>query len=203
MAFVYDVAEVKDMGTYYNVNYVTNSNLVYLYPGKSYVKLSHSAANEIRGHLQKGYVVSFSKGIQREILPGDIVSTELREFEREKALASFQVGQMMDSYLATLSLIELFMHSFNFTTINNKLGSKGYFITEENREQMYLAIINTEDDSLISELEKYLEALDNLNLVSSIYKKYTAFKDKLSQADSLAEIRELTDQTITSLTDSK
>lgn len=203
MAFIYDVAEVKDIGTHYVVNYVTTNNLVYIYPGKSYVKLSSSAADAIRGELQKGNVVSFAKGISREILPADIISSELRELEKEKALAQFRVGQVVDGYLAGLWLIEIFMHNRNFVMLNNTLADKGYFITEKNREKVYLDIINTEDEDLISDLEKYLEALDQINTLSSIYTKYSEFNKNIKSADTLAEIRELADKAVNSLVDPK
>lgn len=201
--FLYDVAEVKDMGTSYSVNYVTTNNMVYIYPGKSYVKLSSAAADLIRSELSKGNMVSFNKGIPREILPSDIVSTELRELERERKLAQQRVGSHLDGYLASLSLIDLYMATHDFTRINNKLASKGYFITDENRESKYLEIINTEDSSLIEDLERYLESLDSLNIIFSIYKKYKEFKESLDSASSVEEIREISDKALNSLVDPK
>jgi len=203
MAFVYDVAEVKDMGTHYNVNYVTTNNMVYIYPGKSYVKLSSGAADLIRGELAKGNVVTFNKGIPREILPSDIVTSELMDFERDKSLAQHKVGLLLDGYLASLSMIELFTSSYDFIKINNKLGSKGYFITEENWEQVYLAIINTEDDALIADLEKYLEALDSLSVVSSVYNKYKDFKKNLDSANTQEEIKDITDNAVNAMVSPK
>ena len=40
--------------------------------------------------------------------------------------------------------------------INNKFASKGIFITDDNKEESYIKIIETGDDTLINDLEKYL-----------------------------------------------
>ncbi len=76
MAFIYNVAEVKDMGDSYQVNYVTTNNLAFIYPGRHYIKISQSTANLIKENKAKGNPVSFAKGLAREILPEDLIIFE-------------------------------------------------------------------------------------------------------------------------------
>jgi len=59
---------------------------------------------------------------------------------------------------------------FNFNVTSTYLSSKGYFITSENREEMYVKIIESEDDKLIDTLEKYLNEFDKLSKYDYLYK---------------------------------
>ena len=53
-----------------------------------------------------------------------------------------------------------------FITLNNNLNYHGFFITDENKEEVYIKILETQDDQMIGMLERYLElkeSLDSLN----------------------------------------
>lgn len=59
-----------------------------------------------------------------------------------------------------------------FMLLNNKFNSKGIYITEENREEAYIQIIETGDDSLIADLEKYLFIMDDIKNIESMKDDY-------------------------------
>ena len=69
---------------------------------------------------------------------------------------------------------------YEFILLNNKFCNKGYFITDDNREQTYIDIIAkldeeniTEDDKeLIICLERYLEIKDRLDSNMRAYYNY-------------------------------
>lgn len=59
-----------------------------------------------------------------------------------------------------------------FMLLNNKLANKGFFITEENKEEKYIEIIETCDESLIEDLEKYIFLLDKIKIIQNKKNEY-------------------------------
>ena len=65
--------------------------------------------------------------------------------------------------------------------INNKFLSKGITITDENKEEGYIKIIETGDESLIGDLEKFIELRDSIKLVEAMKEEYTEIIGKLKR----------------------
>ena len=74
-----------------------------------------------------------------------------------------------------LTFVEIF-DILSYININNMLIDKGFVITDDNREEKYLDIINTGDDLIISLLEQYLNIKDKLSYLNYYYQKYNEFK---------------------------
>ena len=71
---------------------------------------------------------------------------------------------------------------------------KGYIITEENREEKYLAMLNTGDEALISKLEEYLNLRDEVQYVSNDYHNYKIAKVGINEASTLEKAQVFLDQ---------
>jgi hypothetical protein len=84
-----------------------------------------------------------------------------------KAVKTKARGIMGDDLL-TFKLMDF----VSFFLLNNKFCNKGFFITEENREECYIKIIENGDEQLISDLENYLRILDELKIVERNRKEY-------------------------------
>ena len=52
------------------------------------------------------------------------------------------------------------MDAVTFMMLHDKLASRGYFITEDNHDEMYVKILEDGDPELFEVLEKYIEYLD-------------------------------------------
>ena len=52
------------------------------------------------------------------------------------------------------------MDAVTFMMLHDRLASRGYFITEDNRDEMYVKILEEGDPELFEVLEKYIEYLD-------------------------------------------
>ena len=78
----------------------------------------------------------------------------------------------------------------NYIDINNELSSHGIFITDSNREEKYLEILETGDENLIDLLELFLEAKDELQVVKSAKKDFST---------TLASVQNLTEDDIEEL----
>lgn len=67
----------------------------------------------------------------------------------------------------------------SFMILNNKFCSKGIFITEDNREECYIKIIEMNDESLIEDLEKYIKLRDNIQTIENKKEQYVKIIEKL------------------------
>jgi hypothetical protein len=63
--------------------------------------------------------------------------------------------------------------------LNNKFLSKGIVITDTNKEECYIKIIESGDDSMIVDLEKYITLKDDIKLIESQKSEYTEIINKL------------------------
>lgn len=102
------------------------------------------------------------------------------------SIASQQLYQRLEQNLSLLDYFE-FIISHDF------LLSKGYTITDENRSEKYLEIINTGDKTLEVVLEKYLDARDRITAHSSNYSKWVSFKNSIKTATTVNEIKSIFD----------
>jgi hypothetical protein len=91
-----------------------------------------------------------------------------------KALKTKARGMFGDDLL-TFRLIDI----VSLMLINNKFANKGIFITDDNKEESYIKIIETGDDSLITDLEKFLVLKDNIKRIESAKEEYSVLVKKL------------------------
>ena len=73
----------------------------------------------------------------------------------------------------------------SFLVLNNKFSSKGYFITDDNREENYIKIIETGDIELINDLEKYINLRDSLKELENKKNEFYDIVDKLKNLSNL------------------
>jgi hypothetical protein len=66
-----------------------------------------------------------------------------------------------------------------FMLLNNKFANKGFFITDENKEEKYIEIIETCDEQLIEDLEKYIFLLDKIKILQNKKNEYDSIIDSL------------------------
>jgi chromatin segregation and condensation protein Rec8/ScpA/Scc1 (kleisin family) len=67
----------------------------------------------------------------------------------------------------------------------------GYAITNENREEKYLEILETGDEKLIAKLEDYLNYKDEIEAVAHIERKFSAFRAELKTTTTADEVKQL------------
>jgi hypothetical protein len=63
--------------------------------------------------------------------------------------------------------------------INNKFIDKGIVITDDNKEECYIKIIELGDESLINDLEKYITLKDNIKDIENKKVEYVDIINKL------------------------
>jgi hypothetical protein len=68
--------------------------------------------------------------------------------------------------------------------LNNKFISKGIVITDDNKEECYIKIIESGDETLISDLEKYINLKDS---IKDIEKKKEEYSNIINQLQLLSD----------------
>jgi hypothetical protein len=63
--------------------------------------------------------------------------------------------------------------------LNNKFAANGIFITDTNKEECYIKIIELGDESLINDLEKFITLKDEIKVIEGKQQEYLTIVGKL------------------------
>lgn len=187
---LYELAVVEDHGSYYNVTNVTRNTFDNLVDKEEkLIKLSYSSHRLIEEALLKGKTVHIQKHRSAsEVLPGefeilDISETDPVEAARKSAI--IRIRMLVTPELSKISGFAL----YGFMILNNDLANAGYFITNENREEKYLEILETGDEKLIQKLEDYLNYKDEIESVSHLERKFVQFRKDVRNSTTVEEVK--------------
>jgi len=166
--------KIVDDGSIYQVVDVQNVDSKFSKPVDLYLSVGDDVAFELKRHLNAGNIIKISIADAKKGTHGQGKSLKIDDFTIVEVLALDQyknqkkgrVNNIFTYALATTGGLVYFAAMQSFAV----LASYGYFITNENREEKYLEIINTGDEDLIAALEEYLDAYDSITPLSSLYK---------------------------------
>jgi len=99
------------------------------------------------------------------------------------------LGSYKYFYLDKHISYDFFIITYEYMTIGNILAANGYYITEQNREEKYLEILNSGDGVLIAYLESYLEILDDIKEQQTFVDNFIAIRRELKEAATIEEVR--------------
>jgi hypothetical protein len=77
--------------------------------------------------------------------------------------------------LLTFKLLDF----ISFMMLNNKFANLGIYVTDSNREESYIKIIETGDEQLLNDLEKYLILLDDIKQIEIKKEEYSKIINQL------------------------
>lgn len=193
---IYDLAVVDDRGTYYQVLGLTANTFDLLADsGEKYIKLSSMAKELIEQKINEGHTVRLPKAMQStEVLPGEVevIESSVDEVGAAKQAAIFKSRTLVNSELAKISTFKLYQYNI----LHDELAAEGYFITNKNREEKYIEIIETGDADLIASLEAYLEARDEIDAAKSAYDRIITHEQDINNKTTVDEIVAASDQFI-------
>lgn len=188
---VFELALVEDKGTYYFVKGVTKDELSNLANrNENMLKLSYSSYEKIKQGLEDNKNVIISKDMMTdEVLPGEVTVSEgeIDDLEEYKKIRVSKIQKKLSYSMSAISSLNV----LSFTVINNELASEGFFITNKNREEKYIEIIETENEELIEKLEQYLNILDDIQIVLDIEKTCRNYTNKIITAVDVTSVDEL------------
>ena len=194
-SMIYELAMVVDCGTHWKVTNVTKNTLDNLADREEkLLKLSYNTYRKIEESLLLGKLIHVTKNMSTdEVLPWEIevldVSSEnpLQQAKNHSLTKVRLLVTPMFSKIAGLTL-------YGFMVLNNDLINAGYAITNENREEKYLQILETGDEKLISKLEDYLNYKDEIEKVAHLERKFSKFKDTILSSSTVEDITEITNK---------
>ena len=150
--------------------------------------------------IENGYCVNKQQATELALLLRDeTVSVKLSEnYQEEFSWEVIQVDpldqkrrealiQVQEHYNCKMNSVALF-EMYNVMMINNELAANGYFITDGNREEKYIDIINSGDEKLITILQSYLEMKDRIDPMWEYYNKVKEFKTNLQNMKTEEEV---------------
>lgn len=181
--------------TYYGVRDIIPFDKRYHHLGKAFIRTDNSdLANSLYEELKRGMEVLIlkseveNKWLKEPLKPESIKVVEVDHLDKVKLAARMEISTIFSGSFEQLSTINLF--SFICSTL--KLMDAGYYITEKNREEKYLEIIQTDDDDLIETLKEFLDVRDNV--VAYQLQQYDAYKKgikAINKAETEEEVNEV------------
>lgn len=183
-------AQLSEYGTYYQVSNVFLTEVKYILPTAKYIDLPNQVALMLKNSLNQGKLITIKKEYVDKRKNPDIPLEhfEIKEPEtlaQKKSELKSKVNQRISAYTALLSGLDL----YDFYVTTAKLQTLGFNILDENnKEETYLNIINTGNEDLISDLERFLELKDRFD---NILKRYKGTKDYFKEVDECETDEEL------------
>jgi hypothetical protein len=171
-------------------NYIVNDTLVvpdeFVVNPELYREVTQSLYQKIVG-LLGSYIIRIPAAKVNDLglvlKSTDLVLEKLDDLTKLKNSYLKNAKASLESRFGVIEFFEF----FEFLLANNALAEKGYFITDANREEKYLEIINTGDEDLISLLENFLNVRDKLSASYEWYRRYSSFAFNLKAASTEEE----------------
>lgn len=185
-------AQLSEYGAFYVVNNIILSEAKYVLPTAKYVALPNQVALVLKQQLNQGMLITIEKDLidnpfSRDIPLENFKIETPKELNKMKSAAKAKVHSRISAYTALLSAYDM----FEFFMISGKLQSMGFNIFDEsNKEEIYLQIISTGNEDLITDLERYLEIKD---IFDNMMKKYRGLKRYFREIDECDTEEELED----------
>jgi hypothetical protein len=192
MPSVFNV-QLSELGEVYQVINVILSEAKYILPTAKYIALPNQVALILKNELNQGKLISIEKDFvdkpkSKDIPLENFKIEEPKTLDQKKSSARGRVHKRMSAYTALLSAFDI----FEFFMITGKLQARGFNVMDEsNKETIYLSIIETGNEDLITDLERFLEIKD---IFDRMMKKYGGLKQyfrEINECDSEDELNEV------------
>jgi hypothetical protein len=185
-------AQVSELGTVYQLNNVIFAEAKYVLPNAKYIALPTEVALKLKSELNQGRIITIKKELadnpEIKDIPFDSFKIEsANTLDQKKSAVRAKVHQRVSGYTALLTGFDL----LEFWMIASKLQANGYNVmADENKEEVYLSIINTGNEDLISDLERFLEVKD---IFDNMMRKYRGLKQYFREVNDCDTEEELED----------
>lgn len=128
--------------------------------------------------------VEYMKPLSGKLIEEDLIITEYDALEMKKSRYRTRGRNYVSSRLQLTSFFDF----FDFINSNNVLLDRGFIITDKNKTEEYLKIVDTGDDDLIEALDDYLTARDHIIQAGGYYKTWKGYERRINEAASSQEI---------------
>lgn len=185
---VFEMAAVVDCGAYYEVEYLTTSLTKDFETNAKFLGLNNLTNNLIQDAMSRNCIVRIVKDYpDLEVMPRDLIIIErdnINSLAFYKNIMTKKARQQVTHQQAVVSGIQM----YEYININNYLCDKGYFIHDNNKEDIYLSILETEDEHLIDSLEIYLNARDEIARTSALENAFREYYSNINRSENIDEV---------------
>lgn len=189
----YYYADVQDKGTFYQIQSIVPNTADKIIGGSTYLPLSLVAHKQILEAMQKDQLVSIKKDLYaNEVMPCDLIITDQDPLEAWKNANLIKVK----SYVTPEIVKESGFTMYSYMQLSSKLMDKGFYITDDNRDEKYIEIIETENEVLIELLEEFITAKDRISSAFYLKDKYDKLVKEVQRSKTEEQITELCDKFI-------
>jgi hypothetical protein len=160
---------------------------VHMMPGRDYYDLPDEFFFNLRHDVMNGKKIVIKKKLLQsgKFSLDDFQTKKITKFQEEKQALSSKLRNKV----AGLAIATSFFEIYEFIAVTGMLASQGVFLTDENREETYLNIINTGDETLINALERYLDIKDNMDKLFYDYKSIVDYMRRIERTESPEELK--------------
>lgn len=160
-------------------------------PGK--IGVSKEVYNYIKAHISKGWL-TYNPGIQGNKLTVADITFEERNMlpEIKQGAINYIKQHTIEPFLTT----EFFLISAEYFECMSLLAAEGYHVTEKNKDEMYLKIVNSGDQDLINILENLLYAKDFKKDIDAHTRKFLNAKRKINDCADEEEVADVLKETV-------
>ena len=178
---------VADRGDKYEVISINTNEIAYAGMRDDILEVpSWEVYETVARNLNEGKKVYIPKILDQFLDVSDLIIEELDPLETAKQTAIIKARDLIYTTRINKLAIAKF---YRFFILSHYFADKGIFITEENRENKYLEIINSaaqlEDpdasEAIIANLEEYINLLDSLSEMKNILKDLDAFIESVNE----------------------
>lgn len=186
-------AQLIERGGYYQVSNVYFREIEFIIPSAKYALLGNETALRLKNDLNHGKFIKVDKKFVDSNKPDTPIPDD--EFEiidpdtlqQKKAVEMGRCNQRLAISTAVLTALEI----FEFFIITSKLQSLGFNLFDSDKEKIYLDIINTGDEDLITDLETFLETKDKFDNLMSRRNFINQYFTEINDCDSEKELKEV------------
>jgi len=177
------IAIIVDKGDVNEITGTVVQPMSYQADGESTIEIKDQKLfHYIRTKLENCQV-QYSKDVDGELIKEDLIIRKLDSFQQYKALQEMKARDYISSRLNPVSMFEL----YDFILCNNELLERGYVITNKNRREKYIEIIEAGDAETIDYLEIFLNSKDKCEELSGWYRNYRQFEADLAECKTIDE----------------
>lgn len=179
--------ELTDRGTQWQISDTLKANDEFVFdPSEYYETSSKVFFNNVRDLLKNDSNLRFDKGG----VPLSIEDLDITDMDPLKVKKSKNIGrgkQIMEQHFD----YEIIFDFIQFIIMNNELASKGWYVTDDNLEQIYQDLIGLGVPEDIKTLERYVEVKERLRPHFYHWEQYKKFKDELNDAADVDEAEDI------------
>jgi adenylate cyclase len=189
-------AQLAERGSTYQVSNIFFKEVKYIIPDVKYIDLPNEVALKLKNQLNQGKFIIIKKSDVDNRKSPDIPFEAFKiikpsSIEKIRALEKSRVSQKLSIYASLLTALDI----FDFFMIVAKLKSFGFDVLDEkNKENVFLEIINTEKDELISDLERFLQVKDKLDKLLDKHRGVREYFEEIDYCDTKEEVEEVINQ---------